>query len=223
MKSRFVLAFTFIVFTGIARADDMTDAQAWLNSQPQPIAFNYDTECNPLTEGSQKFGCRLVQFPQAGLVICQNTVCNPNIATEIAALQAIAVADMRIVPFIDQVYSFQCRGSRSSLCLGYILRWYGSKEGGFYKPTRSGESPFIIAVKKLATPLQGQTCTDIHAIWAHWSKGEAIGDFQGVLEFATGHFFVADPTGYPVKPSSSQTKALQRVCNAICGKSNKCN
>jgi hypothetical protein len=37
---------------------------------------------------SQKYGCRLADFPQAGLLICKDRSCNPTITSELTALQA---------------------------------------------------------------------------------------------------------------------------------------
>lgn len=206
-----------------AFADDVTDVEQWLDSQPQPIALDYTTVCDPLvTSGSQKYGCRVKDQPQAGLLICKDPGCNPLIATETAALQDVESSGLPAIEFINKVYPFQCKGASGKTCNGYIVRWYGPEEGEFFKPTRSGADPLIIAAQNLGKTnidLQIQTCIDMKAYWASWVEGKAIGDFQGVLVFATGQFLTADPTKYPSPVIQSQKKTLQRVCNSICQKS----
>ena len=159
-----------------------------------------------------------MDLPQAGLLICKDRSCNSTITTELTALQAIGAVPLPVVGYVNTIYPFRCRTQSSDTCSGYLVRWYAADEGAFYKPTRSGESPMIRAVLKLPEPQRQQTCTDIKAYWASWSAGRAIGDFQGVLVFADGHFLTADPTSFPKRPSLANKGALKRVCTAICKK-----
>ena len=216
-------AFLFaavMIATFSAAADDVANAAAWLTEMQtlagtDPIAFNYAEECQTLVAGSQKYGCPLSRFPGAALLVCQSSSC--TVAGEVSALGEIADAGLPVVPFVPVIYSFVCN-TGGGTCNGYVVRWYGPAEGSFFKPTRSGASPLIIAAQKLADSLRQQTCTDMKLYFASWQNSQAIGDWQGVLELSTGRFLTADPTRYPVDPPTSQSRTLKQVCNAICKK-----
>lgn len=203
-----------------AAADDLTDARDWLDglahTGDKVTGFSYDS-CVAVDEsGSDKFGCQLTDHNTVGLVICKDPSCDSNIQKQLDVLTAIGAANLPVIGFINQDYQLPCRANAAKTCNGYLLQWYSGDRGKFYKPTGSNEAAFIQAVNGSAT--RAATCTDFKAIYTSWKNGAGIGDFQGVLVAANGHFLIADPTRFAA--GIPGTDGVKRVCNAICPKEN---